>query len=208
MFVWVNTGLTSHFYLYPFLDYNIPSKGGTRGEEQQVMEFTEVIRNRHSIRTFSDQPVEQEKLQQILETANLAPSAGNLQAYEIYAVTDLKKRDGLSCAALAQDYIAKAPVALVFCTHPELTEGKYTERGTRLYTVQDATIACTFAMLAATNLGLGCVWVGTFDEKVVRLIIGAPERQVPVVILSIGYPGEFPDQHPRRPLDQLVHWVK
>jgi nitroreductase len=172
------------------------------------MEFTEVIRNRHMIRTYTDQPVEPEKLQQILEIANLAPSAGNLQAYEIYVVTDFKKRDGLSCAALAQEYIAKAPVALVFCTHPELTEGKFTDRGTQLYTVQDATLACSFAMLAATNLGLGCVWVGTFDEKVVRMIIGAPERQVPVVILSIGYPDEFPDQHPRRPLDQLVHWVK
>jgi len=171
------------------------------------MEFTEVIRNRHSIRTFTDQPVEAEKLQQILEIANLAPSAGNLQAYEIYVVTDAKKRDGLSCAALAQEYVAVAPVALVFCTHPELTQGRYTERGTRLYTVQDATIACTFAMLAATNLGLGSVWVGTFDEKVVRLIIGAPDSQVPVVILAIGYPGEFPDQHPRRPLEQLAHWV-
>jgi nitroreductase len=172
------------------------------------MEFDDVIRSRHSIRTFTDQPVEADKLQQILETANLAPSAGNLQAYEIYAVTDLKKRDGLSCAALAQDYIAKAPVALVFCTHPELTQGRYTERGTRLYTVQDATIACSFAMLAATNLKLGSVWVGTFDEKVVRTIIGAPETQEPVVILAIGYPDEFPEQHPRRPLTQLVHWVK
>lgn len=172
------------------------------------MEFTEVIRNRHSIRTFTSKPVEPEKLQQILETTNLAPSAGNLQSYEIYVVVDAKKRDGLSCAALAQEYIAVAPVALVFCTHPELSEGRYTERGTRLYTVQDATIACTFAMLAATNLGLGSVWVGTFDEKVVRLIIGAPDSQVPVVILAIGYPDEFPDQHPRRPLDQLAHWVK
>ena len=171
------------------------------------MEFFDVIKNRHSIRTFSDQPVEEEKLQQILETANLAPSAGNLQAYEIYVVTDAKKRDGLSCAALAQEYVAVAPVALVFCTHPELTEGRYTERGTRLYTVQDATIACSFAMLAATNLGLGSVWVGTFDEKVVRLIIGAPDSQVPVVILAIGYAAEFPDQHPRRPLDQLAHRV-
>jgi nitroreductase len=172
------------------------------------MEFFDVIKNRHSIRTFSDQPVEDEKLQKILETANLAPSAGNLQAYEIYVVTDAKKRDGLSCAALAQEYIAVAPVALVFCTHPELTEGRYTERGTRLYTVQDATIACSFAMLAATDLGLGSVWVGTFDEKVVRLIIGAPDSQVPVVILAIGYAAEFPDQHPRRPLGQLAHWVK
>jgi nitroreductase len=172
------------------------------------MEFNDVIQKRHSIRTFTDRLLEPEKLQKILETASLAPSAGNLQAYEIYVVTDFKKRDGLSCAALAQDYIAKAPVALVFCTHPELTEGRYTERGTRLYTVQDATIACSFAMLAATNLGLGSVWVGTFDEKVVRTIIGAPESQEPVVILAIGYPDEFPEQHPRRPLEQLVHQVK
>ena len=172
------------------------------------MEFSEVIRKRHSIRVFKDQPVEEEKLQQILEIANLAPSSGNLQAYEIYVVTNAKKRDGLSCAALAQEYVAKAPVALVFCTHPELTQGRYTERGTHLYTVQDATIACSFAMLAATNLGLGCVWVGTFDEKVVRVIIGAPDSQVPVVILPIGYPGEFPDQHPRRPLEELAHWVR
>jgi nitroreductase len=177
-------------------------------EEQSAMEFFDVIKNRYSIRTFSDQPIEPEKLQKILETANLAPSAGNLQAYEIYIVADAKKRDGLSCAALAQEYIAVAPIALVFCTHPELTEGRYTERGTRLYTVQDATISCAFAMLAATALGLGSVWVGTFDEKVVRLIIGAPESQVPVVILAIGYPGEFPDQHPRRPLDQITHLVK
>ena len=172
------------------------------------MEFSEVIQKRHSIRVFTRQPVEDEKLQHILETANMAPSAGNLQAYEIYVVTDAKKRDGLSCAALAQEYIAVAPLALVFCTHPELTEGRYTERGTRLYTVQDATIACTFAMLAATDLGLGSVWVGTFDEKVVRMIIGAPDSQTPVVILAIGYPGEFPDQHLRRPLDKLVHQVK
>lgn len=172
------------------------------------MEFFEVIQKRHSIRAFTDQPVEAEKLQKILETANLAPSAGNLQAYEIYVVTGAKKRDGLSCAALAQEYIAKSPVALVFCTHPELTEGRYTERGNRLYTLQDATIACTFAMLAATNLGLGSVWVGTFDEKVVRLIIGAPESQVPVAILSIGYQDEFPEQHPRRPLDEITHLIE
>ena len=172
------------------------------------MEFNQVILRRHSIRNFTDQPVEADKLQTILETANLAPSAGNLQAYEIYVVTNAKKRDGLSCAALAQEYVAAAPVALVFCTHPELTEGRYTERGTRLYTVQDATIAAAFAMLAATDLGLGSVWVGTFDEKVVRLVIGAPESQVPVVILAIGYPAEFPDQHPRRPLAQLTHRVE
>jgi nitroreductase len=171
------------------------------------MEFFDVIQRRYSVRKFTDQPVEPEKLLQILQTANLAPSSGNLQPYEIYVVTNAKKRDGLSCAALAQESIAKAPVVLVFCTHPELTQGRYTERGTRLYTVQDASIACAFAMLAATNLGLGCVWVGTFDEKVVRLIIEAPDGQEPVVIMPIGYPAEFPDQHVRRLLEELTHWI-
>jgi nitroreductase len=171
------------------------------------MEFFDVIQKRYSVRKFTDRPVEPEKLLQILQTANLAPSSGNLQPYEIYVVTNAKKRDGLSCAALAQESIAKAPVVLVFCTHPELTQGRYTERGTRLYTVQDASIACAFAMLAATNLGLGCVWVGTFDENVVRLIIEAPDGQEPVVIMPIGYPAEFPDQHVRRPLEELTHWI-
>ena len=171
------------------------------------MEFFDVIQARHSTSSFADHAVEQEKILKILEAANSAPSAGNLQAYEIYVVTDPKKRDGLSCAALGQEYIANAPVALVFCTHPERTEFQYTERGARLYTVQNATIACSFAMLAATALGLGCVWVGAFDEKAVRQIVGAPERQTPVAILPIGYPTAQPEHRPRRSLKELTHWL-
>ena len=172
------------------------------------MEFCEVIQKRHSIRTFTSQPVEEEKLQHILETANLAPSAGNLQAYEIYAVTNAKKRDGLACAALAQEYIARAPVALVFCTHPELTEGKYTERGTRLYTVQDATIACTFAMLAATDLGLGSVWVGAFDENTVAEVMDLPDNLRPVALIPIGYPAAVPAPTPRMLREEAVEFVR
>ena len=136
------------------------------------MEFFDVIQNRHSIRNFTDQPVEPEKLQQILETANLAPSAGNLQAYEIYVVTDAKKRDGLSCAALAQEYVARAPVALVFCTHPELTEGRYTERGTRLYTVQDATHRLLLCHAGSHQPGVGLRVGGD-----VRRESGAPDHR-------------------------------
>ena len=171
------------------------------------MEFNEVVENRRSIRAFTDQAVEPDKLQQILEAANKAPSAGNLQAYEIYVVIDVKKRQELAIAALGQGFVASAPLALVFCTHPQLTEERYFRRGTQLYTVQDATIACTFAMLAVTNLGLGSVWIGAFDEKGVHQTIGSPERQVPVVILSIGYPAESPNPRKRRHINQLAHWI-
>jgi nitroreductase len=74
-----------------------------------------------------------------------------------------------------------------------------------LYSVQDATIACTFAMLAASALGLASVWVGAFDEDQVSRVISAPEEQRPVAMLPIGYAAGPPRQRARRKLEELVH---
>lgn len=97
---------------------------------------------------------------------------------------------------------------LVFCKHPELNAEQYGDRGRELYAVQDATIACTFAMLAATALGLACVWVGAFDNEQVRKIIGAPIEQTPVCMLPLGYAGKPAETRARRSLDSLIHRVK
>jgi nitroreductase len=171
------------------------------------MDFFEVVKERRSIRAFAGTPVQPEKLRAILETANCAPSAGNLQAYRIYAVTKSSKRKALARAAGDQDFVAQAPLVLVFCAHPARSAPKYGERGERLYALQDATIACTFAMLAATASGLASVWVGAFDDEAVRQAIGMPEGFVPVAILPIGYAAEKPAASPRRTLDDLVHRV-
>lgn len=170
------------------------------------MDFFEATHQRHSIRKFEDRAVEQDKLQTILETVNGAPSAGNLQGYEIYLVTEPQQRKALARAALSQQFIARAPVVLVFCTNAARC-ASYGSRGQRLYALQDATIACTFAMLAATALGLATVWVGAFDDEAVRHIAGAPEGQLPVAILPIGYAAETPQPTTRRPLADLVHRV-
>ena len=156
------------------------------------MDFFEVINQRHSSRTYQDRPVEPEKLQRILQAADQAPSAGNLQAYEIYQVCDDKCKAALAKAAESQDFLAQASVVLVFCANANKSASKYKERGADLYCVQDATIACTFAMLAATALGLSTVWVGAFDEDEVRFIMNAPHGHRPVVILPIGYAAEMP----------------
>lgn len=171
------------------------------------MEFFEVLKARHSIRAFAATPLEEEKLKAILEAANCAPSAGDLQAYEIYKVTRPSDRAALARAALAQGFVAQAPVVLVFCVHPARASRRYGQRGVRLYAVQDATIACTFAMLAATALGLATVWVGAFDDEAVHRAIGSPEGILPVAILPIGHPAEQPELTPRRRLSELVHEV-
>lgn len=168
------------------------------------MEFFEAVKERHSIRHFSTLPVEREKLQKILETAILAPSAGNLQSYEIYVVSSLPARLGLAHCALDQRFIAQAPCCLVFCTRLDLTECRYGRRGKELYAIQDATIACSFAMLAATALGLGSVWVGAFGEREAGEIINLRKGERPIVILPIGYPAGSPEFTTRKPLSEMV----
>ncbi|MBP1692664.1 MAG: nfnB [Chloroflexi bacterium] len=169
------------------------------------MEFFELIQKRHSIRKFLDKPVAPELIERILQAVNRAPSAGNLQAFEIFLVQGQKQRAALAQAAFGQEFLLQAPVSLVFCTHPARSEWRYSQRGTSLYTIQDATIACTFAMLAAVDLGLGTVWVGAFDEQEVSRAIGDPPGLYPVAILPVGYPADQPVHRSRRTLDELVH---
>ena len=171
------------------------------------MKFAELVARRHSIRNYSSRPVEPEKLNRILEAANRAPSAANLQSYEIYVVTKVKHRAELAKAASAQGFVLVAPVSLVFCTNPVRLIERYGKRGTGRYAIQDASIACAYAQLATVEEGLGSVWVGSFDPAEVRKIIGVPEGIEPVAILPIGYPEGQPEIQSRRSLEDLVHPV-
>jgi nitroreductase len=130
-----------------------------------------------------------------------------LQAFEIYVVTRTDQRKVLATAALGQNFMAQAPLALVFCAHADRSAKKYRKRGVNLYCLQDATIACTYAMLAVTALGLSSVWVGAFDESKVSDVINAPQAHRPVAMLSIGYAAEEPRDRGRRSLSDLVHRV-
>ena len=171
------------------------------------MEFFEALKARHSVRAYADTHVEEQKFDQILEAINRAPSAGNLQAYEVYIVTQSDRRKDLAAAALGQNFISQAPITLIFCAHVDRSTAKYGQRGAQLYCIQDATIACTYAMLSATALGLSTVWVGAFNEDKVSRIVNAPQTHRPVAMLPIGYAAEEPRIRERRSLSDLVHKV-
>jgi len=168
------------------------------------MEFMDLIQARRSVRAFTDQPVEPDKLRRIIEAAALAPSAGNLQAYEIYQVTSARVRAALARAS-DQPFVAQAPVCLAFFANPGRSSRKYGARGSELYCLQDATIAVTYAMLATTEVGLASVWVGAFDDDLVASAIGAPGDWRPVAILPIGYASETPAPSSRRPVAEMLH---
>jgi nitroreductase len=169
------------------------------------MDFSEVVDRRYSVRSFQNAPVVAARLQPVLDATNKAPSAGNLQAVEIVVVRNANKKKQLARAALEQWFIEQAPVVLVFLANPDRNCAKYGMRGAELYSLQDTTIACTYAQLAATATGLGTCWVGAFNEDAVRQIVGAPVAWRPVAILPIGVPADAARPRERRELRDLVH---
>ena len=151
----------------------------------------EIFKKRHSIRSFQKKEVEDEKIKEILEVIDSAPSAGNLKAREVIVIKDLEAKRKLAEAADGQGSIIEAPVVFVFFGVPSRSAKKYGERGRKLYSLQDVTIACSFAWLQAIILGLSCCWVGAFDEKEVKnaleILADGKEDWRPIAILPIGY---------------------
>jgi len=169
------------------------------------MEFFDVVDRRRSIRAFTSAPIEPGKLETILATASLAPSAGDLQAYQIVVIDDADDKRALAGAAFGQVFVAEAAVVLVFCARPGRSESKYGRRGAALYCIQDATIAACYAQLAATAQGLASCWVGAFDEARVVAALRIPPQLHPISLLPIGYAAEVPERPARRALDALLH---
>lgn len=165
------------------------------------MDFFELIQKRHSIRAFQEKPVEEEKIRKILEAANRAPSAGNLQAYKITVVKNPKIREKVSQAFYGR-FKKEAPLLLVFWADPKESASCYGERGAKLYALQDATIAATFALLAIEALGLATVWVGAFEDEAVKEALGKTDL-VPVAIFPVGYGAEKPGVTDRKSLDKI-----
>lgn len=168
------------------------------------MDFFDVVKQRKSVRVFREKSVENEKIQKIMEAVALAPSAGGLQAYEVVAVREEKRRSDLARAAMSQDFISEAPVVFVLCANTSRAASRYGERG-KIYSLQDATIAGAYLQLSASALGLASCWVGAFDPLKVSGIISAPEDIHPVAIIPVGYAGEDPGRTPRRSSKDIFH---
>jgi nitroreductase len=168
------------------------------------MDFFEVVEKRQSVRKYATRPIEPEKLNRILEAANRAPSAGNFQSFEIYVVQGEDQIKALTAVTFGQDFVAQAPLSIVFCTNPSRCEYQPAET----FALEDATIACTFAMMAVTALGLSSCWVGAFVPAKVAEVVGCKQNVMPMAILSIGYAAEEPERTSRRQLSDLVQFIQ
>jgi len=148
-------------------------------------EFIGFLTQRTSVRDYTDAALTEEDKDYILDCASTAPSAGNLEAWDVVVVSEEDARSALAEAAFDQDHIEKASAVFVVCANYVRSMSRYGERGI-LYAVQDATIACTYMMLAAHAKKLQSCWTGAFDEDAVREILDLPQHIRPIALLAVG----------------------
>lgn len=164
------------------------------------MDIMTAIQSRRSIRLYSSRPVEEEKLQRILEAGRLAPSASNLQNWKFIVVRQRELREQLMEASYGQAFVGQSPVILVCCS----TDPDSVMKCGQPKSSVDVSIATSFMILEAVELGLGTCWLGSFQEERVKQILGIPANVRVVAMTPLGYPGEAPDPRPRKETEDVV----
>ena len=164
-----------------------------------------VFSTRRSTRKFDKTKVEDWKIDKILSAADVAPTAGNFQGFQVFLIKNNKTKEALVEAANKQPYV-NAPVVLVFCMDPSRVKLKFPPQILEKFSLQDATIAASFSLLAASGVGLSTIWIGMFDEEKVKQILGTDLR--PSSILCIGYPDKKKPPKSRRKLKELIKVIE
>jgi len=166
------------------------------------MDFFELIEHRYSVRAYESRPVEEEKLQKVLDAARLAPTAANRQPFRIIVVKTEGRESELKRIYRA-DWFTQAPVVICACAVPG--EAWTRSDGKEYYDV-DTTIAMDHLILAAANLGLGSCWIAAFDAAATKEILGLPDDIEPVALTPLGYPADNPRTKQRKSLAELVKY--
>ncbi|MDD3420524.1 MAG: nitroreductase family protein [Candidatus Gastranaerophilales bacterium] len=149
------------------------------------MDFLNLAKKRFSVRSFADKKVEQEKVDLILDAACAAPTACNFQPQKILVLNDERSLTKLKGCT---PYHFEAPLVFVIC-YDNTKSWKRREDAKEEGEV-DASIVATHMMLEATDLDLGCTWVGSFNPETLRKQFNIPKNYIPVSILPVGYKNE------------------
>jgi len=175
------------------------------------MPLIELIRQRRSVRSYDGRTVEREKIELCLEAARLAPSASNSQPWKFIVVDDPSLKDRMAQAAFKgvyslSNFAAAAPVIVAAVADKAgfASRAGSLVRNTSFYRL-DMGIAGEHFILEAADLGLGTCWIGWFDERSVKSVLGIPRNRRVEYLISLGYPvGEMKSGgHKRVPLTEM-----
>jgi nitroreductase len=169
------------------------------------VDFANLSQQRYSVRAYKTEPIEDAKLQQILEAARMAPTAANRQPFRLIVLHTEGRREELK-RVYSRDWFSQAPIVIGICA---VGEGAWVRRDGKNYADVDTTIAMDYLILAAADLGLGTCWVAAFDPAAAREVLQLPNGVEPIAFTPVGYPADQPKPKQRKALTELVrygHW--
>ena len=153
------------------------------------MEFNTVLQRRYSCRAFSPTPVEQEKVDRILEAGRIAPTAVNKQPVHLWAISNPATLEAIK--GVTRSNYGAPLIIVVGCRPADAWVRRYDgKNGAEV----DASIVATYLMLAAENEGLATLWVGSFDPALLHGILPGAEGYELVAMINVGYPA--PESQP------------
>jgi nitroreductase len=177
------------------------------------MDFLELVTQRYSVRAYKPDPVEEEKLEQILEAARMAPTAANRQPFQVIVIRT-EGREAELGRIYGKEWFVQPPLMLCVCGVQD--QGWVRREDGKNHNDVDAAIVMDHIILAATELGLGTCWIAAFDPAAAREVLALPAGVEPIVFTPLGYAdpatstgaGDEPKPKKRKPLSELVRYER
>lgn len=176
--------------------------------------FLELTKKRQSDRAYLDKPVEMEKLNRILQAAQLAPSACNAQPWKFIVVTDAEKRMQVAEATADKvlsinHFTRQAPVQIILIEEEANLTSKFGGWAVgKHYPHIDLGIVASHICLAATDEGLGSCIIGWCNEKKIRKILEIPDKKRVMLVILIGYTAQSLREKKRKKINEIVSFEK
>lgn len=169
--------------LYLMIEYTKLINSMMRG---YFMTIDEIMKERFSVRSFSNKAIEQEKLNEIIKMTRLAPTACNLQPQKIYVIKSDEYKEKIKSVCRMT---FNAPIILLFCCDMDIVWKNKKEENYNTAEM-DLSVVGTYAMLKAWDLGIGSCWVRAFKQDDIKNVLNLPENIKPISMMPIGYMAE------------------
>ncbi len=172
------------------------------------MDFNEVLRTRHSVKSYLSTPLPREKLETLIDFARLSPSGANKNTWRFLLITQHDSLKRLSQTHGACKWLNAAPAGIAIVIDPTSTR----------YWLEDCSIAAYSIWLAATAQGLGVAWAAMYQsdnpdetkrrQQFVRETLSIPDNLLVPMVLAIGYPESQPPPKSRPELKNIICWER
>lgn len=166
------------------------------------MSVLDVIKERRSVRRYKQDPIPEDVLHRVLEAARHSPSGKNLQPWKFILVNDSSLKQRIAKASVGQYFMVQAPLIVVACGFPDAC---YSRMGNYMKSWPvDVAIALEHLILQAREEGLGTCWIGAFEERDVKSILGIPDDVRVLALTPLGFPDEVPSKRGRKNLEEII----